>query len=149
MPVLVDTNILLRVLDREDPLHESARSAVRAIKSRGEQNVTTLQNVAEFWNVCTRPVYARGGLGLTVEQAEKRLRMLERIFTVLPDLPGLYQCWRQLVVSRRVLGVQVHDAKLVAAMTLHGITQILTLNERDFSRYPGITVLAPDKLIGR
>jgi predicted nucleic acid-binding protein len=104
-----------------------------------------LQNISEFWNVCTRPQSARGGLGLTMEQAERRLRVLERIFTVLPEPSSLYSTWRQLVISHRVLGVQVHDAKLVAAMTLHGIAQILTFNGRDFARYAGITVVTPDK----
>lgn len=147
MPVLVDTGILLRALNRDDPLHETARRAVRTLRARKEPIVTTLQNVSEFWNVCTRPQSARGGLGLTVEQVEKRLKLLERIFAVTADPPGHYECWRNLVVSRRVLGVQVHDAKLVAFMTLHGITQILTFNEHDFSRYPGITVLTPGKLV--
>jgi hypothetical protein len=37
-------------------------------------------------------------------------------------------------------GVQVHDARLVAAMLVHEVTYLLTLNKRDFMRYPGITV---------
>jgi hypothetical protein len=32
------------------------------------------------------------------------------------------------------MGVQVHDARLVAAMKVHGVTRILTINIRDFSR---------------
>jgi predicted nucleic acid-binding protein len=143
MPILVDTNILLRVLNRDDAQHALTRNAVRSLKSRGEQNLTTLQNVSEFWNVCTRPQAARGGLGLNPEEAERRLRILERSFTVLPEPPNLYSTWRQLVVSHSILGVQVHDAKLVAAMMLHGITDILTFNGKDFARYPGINAISP------
>jgi predicted nucleic acid-binding protein len=146
MPVLLDTGILLRLLHRGDPLNPITRSAVRTLKDRREQTVTTLQNISEFWNVCTRPQTARGGLGLTFEQSERRLRLLERFVTVLPEPADLYQRWRQLIIAHRILGVQVHDAKLVAAMGLHGINQILTLNGRDFSRYPEITALAPENL---
>lgn len=146
MAVLLDTGILLRVLHREDPLHQQTRAAVRAMNNRQVETVTTLQNISEFWNVSTRPMSARGGFGLTIEQAERRLRLLERFITVLPEPAGLYERWRELVLSQRVLGVQVHDAKIVAAMNLHGIQQILTFNGRDFSRYVDVLVITPEQL---
>ena len=42
-----------------------------------------------------------------------------------------------------VSGVQVHDARLVAAMRVHGLDRLLTLNVADFSRYPGIVAVHP------
>jgi hypothetical protein len=38
-------------------------------------------------------------------------------------------------------GVQVHDTRLVAAMLVHGVRHIFTLNVADFSRYGEITVV--------
>src|SRR5438034_8375330 len=67
---LADTNILLRFLLLNDPAYPAIRQAVRTLKARGEQIVTTPQNMAEFWNVCTRPITVRGGLGLSVEASE-------------------------------------------------------------------------------
>ena len=147
MAILCDSGILLRVPNRDDPLHQMVRSAVRALKAQGEQTVATLQNVSEFWNVCTRPQSARGGLGLSPEQAQKRLRLVERFAIVLPEPAGLYQRWRDLVIAHRVLGVQVHDAKLVAAMMLHQIPRILTLNPADFARYQPITAITPQQVL--
>lgn len=57
---LVDTNILLRFLLNKDPAYPAIRQAVRTLKARREQVVTTPQNIAEFWNVCTRPTTAPG-----------------------------------------------------------------------------------------
>ena len=51
--------------------------------------------------------------------------------------------WRQLIVSYGVSGKKSHDAQLVAAMAVHGITQILTDNTDDFTRFAGISVLHP------
>jgi predicted nucleic acid-binding protein len=102
-----------------------------------------LQNVIEFWNVTTRPATARGGYGMTVTQADARARLLERAFIVLPDTSSVYAEWRRLVVAFTVSGVQVHDARLVATMRVHGVTRILTFNTADFARYPGITALHP------
>jgi predicted nucleic acid-binding protein len=45
--------------------------------------------------------------------------------------------------SNGVSGVQVHDARLAAAMYVHGVTYILTLNVADFSRFAGLTPLHP------
>ncbi|HSZ54720.1 MAG TPA: type II toxin-antitoxin system VapC family toxin [Tepidisphaeraceae bacterium] len=143
MAVLIDTGVLLRIPNRNDPLHLNVRAAFRGLQSHGEQLVATLQNMSEFWNVCTRPASARGGFGLTIEQAEKRLRLLERLVTILPDPPALYERWREIVLSHRVSGVQVHDAKLVAGMALHGIGRILTLNPADFRRYSFVSVITP------
>jgi formaldehyde-activating enzyme involved in methanogenesis len=64
MLVLVDSGILLRLLEPTDPQHAAIRGAVRALRSRGESLVTAAQNAAEFWNVWTRPAAARGGFGL-------------------------------------------------------------------------------------
>jgi predicted nucleic acid-binding protein len=65
---------------------------------------------------------------------------------VLPEPAGLYERWRELVLSHRVPGVQVHDAKLVAAMNLHGIQQILTFNGLDSSRYGDVVALSAEQL---
>jgi predicted nucleic acid-binding protein len=140
---LADTGILLRFLLRRDPAYNSIRQAVRTLKTRREQLFTTAQNIAEFWNVCTRPTTARGGLGLSVAATERRVRLLERHFRILPDSPAVYQEWKTLVTTHGVTGVQVHDARLVAAMKVHGLTRILTLNGADFSRYSGIDAIAP------
>ena len=138
---LADTNILLRFLLRSDPAYASIRQAVRILKVRREAVVTTPQNIAEFWNVCTRSTSARGGLGLSVEATEHRLRLLERHFRVLADNPAVYETWKALVSKHKVIGVGVHDARLVAAMMVHGVTNILTSNVGDFRRYPGINVV--------
>jgi predicted nucleic acid-binding protein len=143
MLVLVDTGILLRLLNRSEPEHAAIRRAVRALKQRGDRPATAPQNVAEFWNVCTRPASARGGYGLTVEETAKRLRLLERLVMVLPETANHYPLWKALVVAHAVKGVQVHDARVAAFMQAHGISYLLTLNGTDFARYNHITVLTP------
>jgi predicted nucleic acid-binding protein len=90
---------------------------------------------------------ARCGFGLTVAEADRRLRIIERLFQVLPDTIAAYPLWRQLVVTHAVRGVQVHDARLVAFMQTNGVAQILTLNGADFARYPGVTPIAPTDVL--
>ena len=45
-------------------------------------------------------------------------------------------------MTHGVIGNQVYDARLVAAMMVHGVGRILTFNAADFTRYP-IEILDP------
>jgi predicted nucleic acid-binding protein len=147
MLVLLDSGILLRLVNRADPEHATIRAALRILKQRGDSLVTAPQNLAEFWNVCTRPASARGGYGLSVAQTTQRLRLLERLFQVLPETPASYPLWKQLVVAHGVMGVQVHDARLAALMEGQGVSHILTLNTADFARFSKIVAQSPAEVL--
>lgn len=143
----MDSNVLLRLLQRNDPHHSTIRQAVRTLLARGDELCCAPQNIVELWNVSTRPATARGGFGLTTAEIDRRARLIERVFTILKETPAVYPEWRQLVVSHSVMGVQVHDARIVAVMNVHGITHILTLNSADFSRYTGIISVSPEEIV--
>jgi predicted nucleic acid-binding protein len=71
------------------------------------------------------------------------VKVIEKLGAILPFSMSAYQEWRRLVVTHQITGVAVHDARIVAAMLAVNIQHILTLNEGDFRRYQGITVLSP------
>jgi predicted nucleic acid-binding protein len=50
------------------------------------------------------------------------------------------------VLQHRVSGIKVHDARIVAAMSVHQVPKILTFDLDDFKRYENITVVHPDSL---
>ena len=139
---LVDTNILLRISRRFDPQYKLVDSALAKLALAGTTLHFTHQNIAELWNAMTRPVN-RNGFGLTVTEAEREVRVIESGMSLLSDNEAVYREWRRIVVQHAVSGVQVHDARLVAAMRVHGVSHILTLNATDLSRYSGITVAHP------
>ena len=143
MIVLVDSGILIRYFQPSDPAYNGIHSHILTIQSRGDELAVSLQNTAEFWNVCTRPKTSRGGLGLTILETQRRLLILESRLPILDEHLNTYAVWRGLVLRHRVCGKQVHDARLAALMLAHGISHILTLNGADFARYPGIVIVDP------
>jgi predicted nucleic acid-binding protein len=147
MQILVDTGVLLRAFDRSDVRQRVIFRALRTLWSQQHDLVTTAQNVAEFWNVSTRPAQARGGFGLDVAVAEQRLQLIEKLGGVLPFSDAAYGQWRRLIVAHQITGVAVHDARLVATMIAANIRHILTLNEADFRRYPPINALTPEAVV--
>lgn len=138
-----DTNVLLRFADRTDAQHAVVLSAIRKLRASGDKIRIVPQTCVEFWNVCTRPT-ARNGFGFTVSRTNHSLRLIERVFPVLPDDENVHKEWRRLVFQFGVSGVQVHDARIVAAMLVHQITRILTFNTADFTRYSSLGIVAVD-----
>lgn len=141
MSILLDTNILLRRAQPSHPSHALAVDSVARLLAAGEPVHFTLQNIAEFWNVATRPAQ-QNGLGFSAAVTLAEVEKIEGAFELLPDTPPIYAEWKSLVVRHGVVGVKVHDARLVAAMNVHGVRRLLTFNAGDFARY-GIEVVQP------
>jgi predicted nucleic acid-binding protein len=145
MLVLLDSNILLRWLEPADPDSGLVVAAVERLLLNSDSLCYTSQNLGEFWNVLTRPA-SRNGYGLTAAQAHLRARSIESRIELLPDTPAVHLEWRRLLVAHDVCGSQVHDARLAAAMHIHGVKRILTFNTRDFARFADVESTHPARL---
>ncbi|MDX2267142.1 MAG: hypothetical protein NW208_03485 [Bryobacter sp.] len=73
MRVLVDTNIIVRSVQKNHPACPIARQALLTLYRARHVLCLAPQNIAEFWNVCTRPMEANG-LGLSIEAADNYTR---------------------------------------------------------------------------
>ena len=103
----------------------------------------TAQNLIEFWAVCTRPG-ENNGLGLLPAQASRVLARIESsALRLSDDTDAVYGEWKKLVATHGVSEKKSHDARLVAAMNVHGITHVLTSNVDDFNRFPGVVTIQP------
>src|SRR5580700_9866205 len=134
---LIDSNILIRWVKPDDRDYPLVNAAVDRLIEQGCTLLYTSQNLAEFWNACTRPV-EQNGYGLSIEETDARVTVIESTLDMLPDGDAAHREWRRLVVAFRVAGAKVHDARLVAAMHIHGVPRIVTFNERDFARYTSV-----------
>ncbi|MEA5618184.1 hypothetical protein VB711_10105 [Cronbergia sp. UHCC 0137] len=63
------------------------------------------------------------------------------------DTPQIFTEWESLVIKHQVMGKQVHDARLAAAMVAHNITHLLTFNVDDFKRFSVIVVVDPRSIV--
>jgi predicted nucleic acid-binding protein len=149
MAYLLNTGILLRLVDDKDALHSLVQQAVETLISRQEELFSATQNIGEFWNVATRPI-ANNGLGLAPDDVINLIEnSIEPVCGIMLDGGSTYTEIKRLVVAYGVIGKQVHDARLVALMLTRQIGTLLTLNPRDFRRYEpeGIVVVTPNDLV--
>jgi|SRR5580700_2658051 predicted nucleic acid-binding protein len=139
---LVDTNVLIRWVRREAPEYSLVNESIQKLAQSLAVPCYTSQNLGEFWNVLTRPAN-RNGYGLSPAEADRRAIDVETSLQLLPDSIAVHTLWRRLLVDHAISGVQVHDARLVAAMQVHGVFRILTFNTKDFKRFSGIQAIHP------
>ena len=126
-------------------MYSDALKATTTLLNQGEKLYTAPQNIVEFWNVATRPL-DKNGLSMSPLEAEEEVTKFKTLFPIKFDSPAIHQQWLDLVSNYQVKGVNVHDARLVAVALVHGLTHILTFNDKDFRRYQEITVIRPDQI---
>ncbi len=146
MSFAVNTNVLLRSISDGHVAQPVAKNGLFALRDRGETLSIFPQNLIEFWAVATRPV-ANNGLGLSIAQPEQEIVSLKTLFALLPDTAEIFFEWEKIVLKYRVSGKQAHDARLVAAMTVHNLTHLLAFNSTDFNRFSTITAVSPQSAI--
>ena len=144
--MLIDTSTLLRTFQPKHSQHETATRALELLPRHGRELHIVPQNLVELWVVATRPA-DQNGLGLTPSATAAELKRIKGMFPLLPETPMLYQTWESLVIEHNVSGKPAHDARLVAAMKVHGLTAILTFDRTGFTRYPAIEVVHPKDVI--
>lgn len=155
MPVLLDSNQLLRIAQPEAEEYPIVRDAVIELLRRHERPFICPQNLYEFWSVATRPPGSANGLGMTPEEAEAEIKQFEVFFPLLPDIAAVYTEWRTLITRFGITGLQAHDARLVATMIAHRVPTLLTFNKRHFRRFIGhvevdgrpLRILEPDDVL--
>ena len=146
MAYIPDSNIVLRLVNKKDPNHLNVSQTLKKLESDGETIVIIIpQILVEFWVVATRPIDVNG-LGMMTDEAEKELENLQKLFTVLPENERIFDEWKRLVARYKVSGKPSHDARIVAAMKVHRIENILTLNPNDFKRYTEIKAVRPQDI---
>lgn len=148
MRYLLDTNILLRFNIPTSSQGNLIQFAVSHLQNENHDLFVAIQNLAEFWNVVTRPI-SSNGIGASLTQAHTYLLLIEESFELVSESFGSHIRWRKLLMDFGISGVQVHDARLVSVMLENNIDRILTLNTQDFQRFQkaGIEAIHPNSLV--
>jgi len=137
---LIDTNVRVYAYDLSEPAkRQVSRTMLDQIWDEGG-GVVAIQNLSEFFVVVTGKVQ----YPLTVSDARTIISDILRSgrWLVLNQNDNTIVAAIDLVERT---GAPYWDALIVACMMEHGITTIVTENERDFRKIPGITVINPFK----
>ena len=140
--VVLDTNILLRLVHVSAPEHRTCQEAVRCLDKLGCELAITSPIAVEFWVVATRPTEVNG-LGWTPAIARTKLNEILAQVRVLAEPAEVIRLWLDLVTSCAISGKRAHDVRIAASMRASSVRHLLTLNPSDFASIPDITSIHP------
>ncbi len=96
MPVLVDTNVLLRLRDTADPDHPACVQLVEAEHAVRHDLRMCAQVMIEYWAAATRPATVNG-MGVSVADARSDLMGFSRFLPMLPEPENIAEHWLAIV----------------------------------------------------
>jgi len=140
--IATDTNILVYAHRADSQWHDRAKSRIEDLAHGRISWGLPWPCIHEFLAVATHPrIYEPPS---TLSQAVDQVgAWLESPAAVLLGETGEHwQVLTKLLQEGRVTGSLVHDARVAAICIAHGVTELWTA-DRDFSRFPGLTVRNP------
>lgn len=140
--IAVDTNLLVYAHREDSPWHETAFERLRGLAEGRISWAIPWPCLHEFLAVVTHPriFVPPTPLATALDQVQA---WIESPTVVLLSESGDY--WNRLrtaLQAGHILGPQVHDARVAALCLHHGVEELWTV-DRDFSRFPGLTVRNP------
>lgn len=139
--ILLDTNILVYSRDEASTFFGQVGEAIKGLVNGGITLCIHRQILREYACVVTRP--APKGLGANIDRALTEIKEFESFYLVLPDPDNVWTEWKRVIKTGGFTGLRLHDAFIAAVMLGHCISDILTLNQKDFHDVQGIKPFSP------
>jgi hypothetical protein len=141
----VDSNILVYAHRKDSPFHKAAFSRLEELAEGSATWAIPWPCIHEFLAIVTHSrIYAPPTpLDQALDQIDAWLE--SPMLTLLAEPAGYWSTLRTLLTTGRIVGGQVHDARVAALCLQHGVRELWS-SDRDFSRFAGVRVVNP--LIG-
>jgi toxin-antitoxin system PIN domain toxin len=140
--IAVDTNILVYAHREESDWHARALTTVAALAESTREWAIPWPCLHEFLAIVTHPRIFRPPTPLELAVAQVDAWLESPSLVVLSENDHYAETFRGLVLSSRVAGPRVHDARVAALCISHGIREIWSA-DRDFSMFRGLTLRNP------
>ncbi len=137
--IAVDTNILIHADREELPLHRAALAALRELAEGAPAWGLPVFCLAEFIRVVSHPRLFNPPT--PAKEALDQIAALLESPSVRLLAPGsaYWKIFDQAVRASGANGNLVFDAQIAAVCLEHGATTLLS-EDRDFARFPGLTI---------
>jgi len=140
--IAVDTNILVHAHRAGSPWHVRAVACLRQLAEGTMGWAIPWPCCHEFLAKVTHP-----RIFVSPSEPEEAFQFLSALtssphLSLLGEAPDHLAHLRRLAVAGRITGARVHDARIAAICTSHGVLELWTA-DRDFGRFPELKVRNP------
>jgi toxin-antitoxin system PIN domain toxin len=140
--IAVDSNILIYSHRSDASWHARALERMRELTEGSEPWALPWQCVHEFLCVVTHPRVYRPPTSTADALAAVASWLESPSCTLLTEGPAHWDSLRDALAASRATGAKVHDARIAALCRQHRVRELWSA-DRDFSRYPDLTVVNP------
>jgi uncharacterized protein len=140
--IAVDTNILVYAHREDSAFHKAAFDRLAELAAAPATWAVPWPCVHEFLAIVTHPrIYAPPTpLPAALDQVDAWLE--SPTVVLLAESAAHWPTLRGLLAEGRIVGPQVHDARIAALCRQHGVRELWSA-DRDFTRLPGVLVVNP------
>lgn len=140
--IAVDTNILVYAHRADSEWHAVAHAKLAVLAEGTAPWAIPWPCVHEFYAIATHPRIYRPPT--PVEKAIDQIDAWQESpsLLLLAETDTHWSTLRESLLSARVTGPMVHDARVAALCRQHGVRELWSA-DRDFSRFAGINVINP------
>ncbi len=141
--IAVDTNVLVHAHRQDAPFHSAARATLEELAAGPAPWAIPWPCVHEFLAIVTHPRILRTPtpLAAACDQVDAWLEV-PTLGLLSEDREAHWPSLKPLLISGRIAGPRVHDARVAALCLAHGVSVLLSA-DRDFSRFPALDVRNP------
>ena len=140
---LVDTNVLIYVVNRDSEFHEPCRRTIEECRARPAPWYLSWPICYEFLRVCTHPNILPNPWSIGAAwQFLQTLLDSPSAGVLLPTAQHAALLSETIAETPGLRGNILHDLHTATLMREHGIKEIYT-RDMDFHRFPFVTVLDP------
>jgi toxin-antitoxin system PIN domain toxin len=140
--IAVDTNILVYAHRAESPFFDAAAAKLALLAEGKAPWAIPWPCVHEFLAVVTRPRIFDPPTPLPVALDQVDAWLESPSLTLLAETEQHWPVLRRLLTATHLSGGGVHDARIAALCLQHGVRELWSA-DRDFSRFPDLTVVNP------
>ena len=140
--IALDTNILVYGRREEAPHHERARELLIELAEGDSLWAVPWPCIYEFVRVVTHPRVFDPPTLLDAALEDLDSLMQSPSLTLLREGPRHAAFMQRLLKAGHATGNLAHDAHIAALCVEHGVSELWTA-DRDFARFPGISVRNP------
>ena len=140
--IAVDTNILVYGHREDSAWHEVAYGSLSKLAEGQSPWAIPWPCLHEFLAVITHPRIYKPPTPLSAALDQVNAWMESPSLVLIGEAMGYWEGLRGVLQEGKVAGSRVHDARIAALCQSHGIQELWTA-DRDFSRFPSLTVRNP------
>jgi uncharacterized protein len=140
--IAVDTNILVYVHREDSPWHERAYTRLSALAEGRAAWAIPWSCLHEFLAIVTHPQIYNPPSPLETALAQVEAWLEAPGLVLLAETGSYWPELRAALSAGRIAGPQVHDARIAALCSLHGVEELWTA-DREFGRFPNLRATNP------